>query len=122
MTDIAINWFEIPVQDEARATEFYGTVLETEIGEMPGPDGPIKVFQAQGNPVGALDASGQTSPAQGGVRVYFSSNDIDNTLSKAESAGGKIVMPKTSIGPHGFIGQFADPEGNIVALHTPPTS
>ncbi len=120
MTDMTVNWFEIPVKDEGRATEFYGTVLATEIGEMPGPDGPIKVFQHQGNPVGALDASGATTPTKDGVRVYLGCSDIDAALARADAAGGGIVMPKTSIGPYGFIGQFSDPEGNIVALHTPP--
>ena len=120
MTNITINWFEIPVGDVGRAAEFYGTVLKTAIGEMPGPDGPMKVFGPEGSPVGALVSSDGHGPAEGGVRIYFGCDDIDAALSRARDAGGKVVMEKMSIGPHGHIGHFADTEGNIVALHTPP--
>ena len=32
--------------------------------------------------------------------------------SKVESAGGKLILPKTSIGEFGFIAQAIDTEGN----------
>ncbi len=32
MATVAVNWFEIPATDVARAVEFYGTVLATEMG------------------------------------------------------------------------------------------
>ena len=33
-------------------------------------------------------------------------------------AGGTLVMPKTSIGPNGFMAFFIDTEGNCVAMHS----
>lgn len=120
MNDIVVNWFEIPVRDLARAQEFYGTVLQTEIGEIPGPDGePMKVLQSGGNPAGALVKElGEPNP--GGVRVYFHSDDIPAALERAKNAGGSVVVEATSIGPYGSFGQFADSEGNVIALHSPP--
>ena len=44
--------------------------------------------------------------------------DIDARLSAVESAGGKVALPKTSIGEHGAIAEFIDSEGNRIALHT----
>ena len=35
-----------------------------------------------------------------------------------EDAGGKIVLPKTSIGPNGFMAHIIDTEGNKIALHS----
>ncbi len=35
----SLNWFEIPVNDFARAKKFYETLYGTEIMEMPFPDG-----------------------------------------------------------------------------------
>jgi predicted enzyme related to lactoylglutathione lyase len=29
-----------------------------------------------------------------------------------------VVMPRTSIGEHGFIARFVDTEGNAVAIHS----
>ena len=49
--------------------------------------------------------------------VYFHVNDIEATLAKIESNGGKTLFPKTGIGEHGFIAHFEDSEGNRVSLH-----
>jgi predicted enzyme related to lactoylglutathione lyase len=43
---------------------------------------------------------------------------LDETLGRVEKAGGKIVMPKTDIGPPGFIAIVRDSEGNSVGLHS----
>jgi predicted enzyme related to lactoylglutathione lyase len=32
-------------------------------------------------------------------------------------AGGKIVEAKAPEGEHGFVGQFEDPEGNVMGLY-----
>ena len=115
---VTVNWFEIPVQDLARAVEFYGTVLGEPLGTMDGPSGPMHVFMGADGPAGAL-ASDELTPSEQGVLVYLGCDDIPAALSRAEQAGGAIVQPKTSIGPHGWIGRFTDTEGNAVALHTP---
>jgi len=43
--------------------------------------------------------------------------DIEGTLAKVNANGGKLLMPKTSIGEYGHIAHFQDCEGNRVALH-----
>lgn len=50
--------------------------------------------------------------------MYFSVGDIDGTLKKIIAGGGKIILPKMSIGEYGVVAQFEDSEGNRVALHT----
>ena len=51
--------------------------------------------------------------------VYLNGgDDLSIPLSKVEAAGGKIIMPKTAIGPHGFMAHFTDTEGNKVAFHS----
>jgi predicted enzyme related to lactoylglutathione lyase len=44
--------------------------------------------------------------------------DIEGTLAKIAGAGGSTIVPKMSIGEHGFFAQFQDSEGNRVALHS----
>ena len=118
---VAVNWFEIPVTDVGRATEFYGIVLGGELGSMDGPDGEMRVFNGAEGPAGALFQTSEVDnpPTSGGVLIYLSCDDIDAALQRAKSAGGTIEQTRTSIGPHGFIGRFTDTEGNSVALHTP---
>lgn len=113
---VAVDWFEIPATDMSRAVEFYGTVLDAPLGAMDGPDGPMHVFMGEAGACGAL-TSDDSTPAVGGVLVYLHCEDIEGALGRVESAGGKVLQGKTSIGPFGFIARFQDSEGNSVALH-----
>jgi len=117
----AINWFEIPVTDFARAKKFYSTIYDY---EMPETDmGPIKMgflLHEQGTGVGGAICYGEGyEPSDKGSKVYLNGGtDLNTVLSRVESAGGQVVMPKTSIGENGFYALFHDTEGNIVALHS----
>ena len=68
---------------------------------------------------GALMQSEGSNPSMDGTVVYLSGgDDLSTPLSKVEAAGGKIIMPKTSIGNNGFMAHFSDTEGNHIALHS----
>ncbi len=118
----ALNWFEIPVTDYERAKTFYETILSVQIGEMPFPEGRYGFFPADmmnGGVGGALVLCEGYVPSTQGTLVYLNGgDDLGTPLSKVESAGGKVLMPKTSIGENGFMAQFLDTEGNRVALHS----
>ncbi|KAA3610499.1 MAG: VOC family protein [Calditrichaeota bacterium] len=117
----AINWFEIPVSDLDRAKIFYEGIfnVKLDLNEM----GPMKMAffpidpEASGSAGTLIKAEGYT-PSHSGSIVYFSVNDIEGTLSNVNSSGGKTLVPKTSIGEHGFFAHFEDCEGNRVALHS----
>jgi uncharacterized protein len=49
--------------------------------------------------------------------VYFLVDDINAALGRADEKGGKTLVPKMSIGEHGFIAHLADTEGNRIALY-----
>jgi predicted enzyme related to lactoylglutathione lyase len=46
------------------------------------------------------------------------SDGIAETLARVPAAGGTVVLPKTEIGPHGFIAHILDTEGNRIGLHS----
>lgn len=118
----AINWFEIPASDFDRACEFYGKIFNGEINKMDMPGGmKMGMFPHYevGSVGGAVVAGEGYEPAQKGILPYLNGgDDLAIPLSKVEKAGGKVVMPKTSIGENGFMAQFIDTEGNRVALHS----
>jgi predicted enzyme related to lactoylglutathione lyase len=118
----AINWFEIPATDFTRAKKFYETILGIEIMEMPFPQGKYGMFPADmenGAVGGGLMQSEGFNPSNDGAVVYLNGGeDLSVSLSKVEQAGGKIIMPKTSIGQNGFMAHFIDTEGNRLALHS----
>jgi uncharacterized protein len=118
----AINWFEIPVTDFTRAKKFYETLYGAEIMEVPFPIGKYGMLPADmQNGIGGGIVQGQGfEPSDKGTIVYLNGGeDLSIPLAKVESAGGKILMPKTAIGGNGFMAYILDTEGNKVALHSP---
>lgn len=116
----AINWFELPVNDMDRARAFYGQVLSQELQPMQMGDREMAFFAAENNGVGGclIKAEGVSPMADGSLIYLNGGDDLAEPLNRIESAGGKVVMPKTSIGENGFIAMFLDTEGNKVALHS----
>ncbi len=118
----ALNWFEISVSDINRAKKFYETIfgIEMEIQNMMGMEMATFPYEpGNGKASGALVQSQMHKPSGDGVKLYLNGNpDLSKPLSKVEKAGGKIVMPKISIGQNGFMAHFIDTEGNKVALHS----
>ncbi len=119
------NWVEIPTSDIKRAKTFYRTILgikeelhQQDLGDM------LYAFlpMEQGASGGALVQHKDYVPSQGqgqGVCVYLEvQGDLNATLAKVESAGGKVLMPKTSLGDMspGYMAQFIDSEGNRLGL------
>ena len=118
----AVSWFEIYVSDIDRAAAFYTTVIGRDLIDLPSPDeGQMKVFSGEdggANSSGALVKHPMGQPSPGGTMVYFQSDDVANEADRVEAAGGKVMMPKTSIGEYGFIAMFVDTEGNHVGLYS----
>jgi uncharacterized protein len=117
----AINWFEIPAQNFERAKKFYETVMEVKM-ILPFEGMKYGMFPADmenGGIGGGLVEEAGYEPAQTGALVYLNGgDDLSVPLSRVEAAGGKIIVPKTSLGPNGFMAQFIDTEGNKIAFHS----
>ena len=118
----AINWFEIPVKNIERAVKFYQTILGKKMPMMEAMGMKSAFFPADmenGSVGGCLIAGKGYKPALSGSLVYLNAGpNLKKALSKVEKAGGKILMPKTSIGHNGFMAYFKDTEGNKVGLHS----
>ena len=52
----------------------------------------------------------------GDVIVYISTDNIEATLTRIESLGGKTLQPKTEIPGMGWFALFSDPTGNRLGL------
>jgi uncharacterized protein len=117
----AINWFEIPATNMKRAVKFYDEVLGAELQPMESDGTKWAFFPASDSGVGGavIDRNDNNKPNAQGTLVYLNGgDDLAIPLSRVEKAGGKILMPKTSIGPNGFKAVIMDTEGNRVALHS----
>ncbi len=115
-----VTWFEIYVQDMARARKFYETVLGVELRPM------MDDLTMCGFP-GGPDAHGCTGalvhfegvPSGGNsIMVYFNCEDCATEGARVAEAGGKLEREKMSIGEYGFIVLARDTEGNMFGLHS----
>jgi predicted enzyme related to lactoylglutathione lyase len=117
----AIGWFDIYVDDLARAVAFYETVLAQKLTELPDPSGQSQMmsFEADMSAYGAggaLTKSEHASPGVGGTIVYFSAEDCAVEEARVADAGGTVIRPKFSIGDFGFVTLCKDTEGNMFGL------
>jgi predicted enzyme related to lactoylglutathione lyase len=115
--------FEIPADDLKRASAFYKKAFgwnaeefkdmgywmlaTTESTEQGMPKNPGSINGGMGKRAGPLK----------GIVVTIAVKDIDKSLAKIETLGGKTVAKKQAIGGDmGFTAYFKDSEGNIVGL------
>ncbi len=119
----SINWFEIPTVDFERAIAFYNTVLGIEVRKSEFMGEPQAFFPNLDEGVGgAIVYSERIKPSSTGTMIYLNAgtpDGLEQALSRVESNGGKVLMPKTAIGDPGFIGIIIDTEGNQIGLHAP---
>jgi uncharacterized protein len=110
-----VIWFEVLGKDAEGLSRFYGELLDWKIDSAPG-----GYYMA--TPEGERASGGIGADPSGGaghVTFYAEADDLQGMLDKAESLGGKTVMPPTEPMEGTRIALFADPEGHIVGLVTP---
>jgi predicted enzyme related to lactoylglutathione lyase len=115
-----INWFEIPALDLDRATRFWESVLSATLKRERFGEQDLAIFERseEGGVSGALVRGEQRRSSGQGTVVYLNAApSLDACLARVASAGGKVVVPKTDIGPAGFFALVVDTEGNTVGLH-----
>jgi predicted enzyme related to lactoylglutathione lyase len=119
-----VVWFELPVSDLHRATNFYESVFATTLAtdqRFPG----IAMFprRHESAATGALaevsDGKALSSPTTDGAVVYLNCDgELDAVLKRAKAAGGQLLQEVAQLpGGMGFIAQFRDLDGNRVGLH-----
>ncbi len=116
-----INWVELPVTDMPRAKKFYSAVFNMQLTDMPSAHMEMATFpgkmEGMGS-TGALVKSDNHQPGKQGALVYFECEDCNTEADRIATSGGKIMMPKMSIGEWGHIAVAEDTEGNAIGLHS----
>ncbi|TWT19317.1 VOC family protein [Luteimonas marina] len=122
----SVNWFEIYVQDMARARAFYEAVFDIALEALKLPDGQDDGLEMWSFP-GDMDRYGANGAlchmpgapsGPGGSLVYFACEDCGATGDRVAAAGGRVHRGKMSIGEYGFIVLAFDSEGNMIGLHS----
>ncbi|MFQ3174660.1 MAG: putative enzyme related to lactoylglutathione lyase [Flavobacterium sp.] len=118
----SLSWFEIPATDLARAQTFYETIFDISLEETTTGKTKMALFPVDtgsGKVIGALVQSPYHIPSNEGSVIYLNANpSMDKVMSRVNAAGGKIVVPKTSVDKYGNIAFIIDSEGNKVGIHS----
>ncbi|MFA7324758.1 MAG: VOC family protein [Candidatus Nanopelagicales bacterium] len=105
--------FEIPIDDSARATEFYSATFGWEFQQW----GPMEYWgTAAGTGEGIGGALTKREDAAQGLTFYIAVENIDETLAAIESTGGTRLSERMPIPGTGWMALFRDTEGNRVGL------
>jgi uncharacterized protein len=104
--------FEVVGKDAGKLQRFYGDLFDWKIDT----NNPMNYGMVDNGGEGINGGIGASPDGSGHVTFYVHVDDIDACQKKAESMGGKTVMPATQIGDEVTIGLVADPEGNVVGL------
>lgn len=116
-----VIWFEIHVQDMARARRFYEGVLGVTLERIGGPDMEMWAFgmgQGKEGAGGALVRMEGVPSGGNSTLVYFACEDCAVEAARVTACGGQLHKPKMSIGQHGHIALALDTEGNMFGLHS----
>ncbi len=107
---------EIPSRDPKVNARFYGDAFGWKLDHAPEAD--YWMFATEGGPGGGFPGTeGPSGSKVGEVLIYIETDDIEASLAKIASLGGKTLMPKTEITGMGWYAFFADPSGNKVGLY-----
>ena len=104
--------FEIGCKDTGAAAGFYSSLFGWNSAQM-GPALMIDTGAKEGIQ-GHYTALGHEPHHY--TMFYVQVDDITAYLAKAESLGGKTVVPKVDIPNYGAFAWFSDPDGNMIGL------
>jgi predicted enzyme related to lactoylglutathione lyase len=118
-----VAWFEIYVQDMARARAFYEAVFQVKLQALHDPAHPLEMWSFPGDmdsygvPGALVKMAGMPSGGNSTL-VYFHCEDCAVESARVQAAGGRVERPKFSIGQYGQIALVVDSEGNMIGLHS----
>jgi predicted enzyme related to lactoylglutathione lyase len=123
MKNNPVAWFEIYVQDLARAKTFYEAVFQVPLKKLNAPFPGIELWafpsdmKSVGAPGALVKMEGMKSGSNSTI-VYFHCDDCAVEEGRVKSAGGRVEKAKMSIGEYGFMSLVVDSEGNMIGLHS----
>lgn len=113
----AFSWSELMTSDPAAAAKFYGALFGWTVKDMDMGTGPYLVATVGDTGVAGIMGMPPGAPAMPPAwGCYVTVDDVDATLAKAESLGGKTVMPPMDVPGVGRMAVLQDPQGAVLSV------
>ncbi len=115
------SWNELAPNDPQAALSFYREVFGWKVETLDMPEGPYNVLINGEEKIGGIMAKpAEQSKAPTAWMPYITVDNVDETVAKIESLGGKVIVPPSDIpvpdGPRLSI--FQDPQGATLGAIT----
>ena len=104
--------FEVTGKDQKALQTYYSDLFGWKLNS----DNPGGYGMTSPESTGPVVIGSDPTGGAGWVTGYVTVANIDDTLAKATSLGGKVVMPKFSPDGTAQLAMVADPEGHILGL------
>jgi predicted enzyme related to lactoylglutathione lyase len=104
--------FEVHGKNGAKSQQFHAALFDWQINA----DNPMAYGMVAADGVGIGGGITTAQDFEPFVTVYVEVADLAAALTKAESLGGKTVMPPMDVPGGPSIAMFSDPDGNVIGL------
>ncbi len=112
----SMTWNELMTSNPDAAIEFYGGLLGLERGETMG-DMDYTLVRAQGEDVaGVMQITPEMGPMPPMWNIYFAVADVDESVAKAQSLAGNVMVPAMDIPDIGRFAGLTDPQGAFFSV------
>src|SRR6266850_2377124 len=109
-------WTDLATSDAAGAREFYSKVFGWKVEVSPDPQyGGYALAKIGGKDVAGIGPK-QMDEAPTAWTVYIGSADVDDTVKKAQAAGGNVIVPTMAVGDQGKMAIIQDPSGAMLGI------
>ncbi|MEB3192025.1 MAG: VOC family protein, partial [Snowella sp.] len=110
----AFSWCELITTDPTAAKAFYGEVFGWRFKKGQVTNAPYTVIEVEGQEIGGISpAPPDMKPIWG---TYVTVKNLEATLQKVETLGGKVLIPPIVIPPSSKFALIQDPQGAAIAV------
>lgn len=115
-----VVWNELRTTDAEAAAAFYSKALNVKASQAPAPMDFYRMIEVDGRGVaGIMPILPEMGPMPPHWSVFFAVDDVDQSASKAESLGGKVMAPPQDIPGIGRFAAIQDPQGAVFQIFKP---
>ena len=111
----AIGWNELISTDPAGAAAFYGALFGWNIKAPDANMGGYRVVQVGDAGIGGIMGCPDGAPKVSQWGAYVTVADLNATVAKCESLGGKVMVPSMEIPNVGRMAVLMDPQGAMIS-------
>ena len=111
------SWVDIGTHDPSAGVRFYSELFGWEGQDMGEEAGHYTIVSKNGKQVAAISPAQDPGPPR--WTTYVNVDDVDEVARKAESAGGKIIVPPMDVMAAGRMAIFMDTTGAVIAAWQP---